>query len=402
MICSCKKKPERVFFVTGLVAFAVALITLMVGLIILPWDTPVNPTLSWGYGPSLLTYVGLFTTDLVNGKTFWHNEDPLYLLVVVFTLLSFIACVLLIIFYALRKQQKHIFLAICQFVAMVLVGYIFTLVIYGVANQCIDRRQYFVASLGLLFALISLLSFGIAIFVTLLNHHLAMFEPAKEEVAPVAAPVAPKAVEAVKEEKVLAPKKESKVVVAKPVEKAVVKPVAKPVIVPEVKPVEKPVAVKPAVKVAVKAASKPAPAAKPVVSIPVTGKPRRHVSFEEKIKTADQEMRQQYNELRDYIVSYGIHNRISFPGDTFSAHRERYVFVTVSGKHLKVNFALDPKSYADGTIPVDTNKAKKFEDLPVVLKVRSGLSFRRAKALVDDVMKKKGVVKPVVKPAKKS
>ena len=92
-------------------------------------------------------------------------------------------------------------------------------------------------------------------------------------------------------------------------------------------------------------------------------------------------------------MSYGIKNRVSIPGDTFSAHRERYVFITITGKKLKVNYALDPKDYENGTIPVETNNSKKFEDLPLTFKIRSDLSYRRALKLVDDVMAKKGITK---------
>ena len=120
---------------------------------------------------------------------------------------------------------------------------------------------------------------------------------------------------------------------------------------------------------------------------------RHRAKFETRIKTADQELRDKYYELRDYVRSYGIKDRMSVPGVTFSLHRERYVFITIAGKKLKVYFALNPNDYKDSTIPVVENTSKKFEDLPVELKVKSDLSLKRAKALVDDVMKSKGVAK---------
>jgi HAMP domain-containing protein len=113
----------------------------------------------------------------------------------------------------------------------------------------------------------------------------------------------------------------------------------------------------------------------------------------EKLANAEKDLVEKYEGLRDYIMSYGIKNRVSIPGDTFSAHRERYVFITITGKKLKVNYALDPKDYENGTIPVETNNSKKFEDLPLTFKIRSDLSYRRALKLVDDVMAKKGVTK---------
>ncbi len=128
---------------------------------------------------------------------------------------------------------------------------------------------------------------------------------------------------------------------------------------------------------------------------------RRRSSFESKLKKAEPELRQKYYELRDYIKSYGIKNRISIPGDTFSAHRERYVFLAFQGKHIKAYFALDPDAYAGSTIPVRKVEAKKFEDIPTLFKIQSDLSLKRAKKLVDDVMAIKGVQKVEEEPEEK-
>lgn len=121
---------------------------------------------------------------------------------------------------------------------------------------------------------------------------------------------------------------------------------------------------------------------------------RRRAKFETRLKKADPELRAQYYELRDYIRSYGVKDRMSIPGITFSLHRDRFVFITIAGKKLKLYYALDPEDYANSTIPVIRNESKKFEDLPLEFKVKSGLSLKRARALVDDVMKAKGIEKP--------
>ncbi len=123
-------------------------------------------------------------------------------------------------------------------------------------------------------------------------------------------------------------------------------------------------------------------------------KKRRRAKFETRLKGADQDLRNKYYELRDYIRSYDVKDRMSIPGMTFSLHRERYVFITISGKKLKVYYALNPNDYAESTIPVIANTSKKFEDLPTEFKVKSDLSLKRAKTLVDDVMKAKGISKP--------
>lgn len=117
---------------------------------------------------------------------------------------------------------------------------------------------------------------------------------------------------------------------------------------------------------------------------------KRRASFETRLKNADFDLRHKYYDLRDHIKSYGLSNRLSIPGDSFSAHRKRYVFITINGKHLKVYFAANPDDYKDTPIPVERTETKKYEDLPLQFKVRSDLSFRRAVKIVDDMLTKEG------------
>ncbi len=120
---------------------------------------------------------------------------------------------------------------------------------------------------------------------------------------------------------------------------------------------------------------------------------KRRASFETRVKNSDYDIRHKYYDLRDYIKSYGVKNRISIPGDTFSAHRKRYAFVTISGKHIKVYFAANPDDYKDTPIPVEHHQTKKYEDLPLLFNIRSDLSYRRALKLVDDMLTKEGFVR---------
>jgi hypothetical protein len=196
------------------------------------------------------------------------------------------------------------------------------------------------------------------------------------EPAPAPAPVAPAP------EPAPAPVEAKEEVAPAPVEEIAPAPVAEEVAPVEETPVEE----------AAPAEEAPSPKAESEYDFPINEN-KHKVPFEEKLANAEKDLVEKYEGLRDYIMSYGIKNRVSIPGDTFSAHRERYVFITITGKKLKVNYALDPKDYENGTIPVETNNSKKFEDLPLTFKIRSDLSYRRALKLVDDVMAKKGVTK---------
>ena len=53
---------------------------------------------------------------------------------------------------------------------------------------------------------------------------------------------------------------------------------------------------------------------------------------------------------------------------------------------------LNPADYKDSTIPFDDVSHKKsFAEIPFVFKVKSGLSLRRAKALIKEMMDKAGI-----------
>ncbi len=117
---------------------------------------------------------------------------------------------------------------------------------------------------------------------------------------------------------------------------------------------------------------------------------KHRASFETRVKNSEYDIRHKYYDLRDYIKDYGLSNRISIPGDTFSAHRKRYVFITISGKHIKVYFAANPDDYKDTPIPVERHTTKKYEDLPLLFNIRSDLSWRRALKIVDDMLTKEG------------
>ena len=146
-----------------------------------------------------------------------------------------------------------------------------------------------------------------------------------------------------------------------------------------------------------------APVVAPVVEepapvVPVEAKaPIVRIPFEERIVSADKAMKDNYNELKNEILSYGVKSRISNSGDTFRLHRKTYVKITIAGKSLKLYFALDPKDYKDSTIPFqDAGEKNAYAEIPFVFKVKSELSMKRAKQLIQDVMEKDGLEQGVV------
>lgn len=131
---------------------------------------------------------------------------------------------------------------------------------------------------------------------------------------------------------------------------------------------------------------------KPVVEEPKEEKPAKvyeRISFIDRMIASDEEMHVNYNLLKNEILSYGVKSRVSNSGDTFRLHKKTYVKITIAGKSLKLYFALDPKDFEDTTMPVqDAGHKGIYADIPLVFKVRSELSMRRCKDLIQTVMEK--------------
>lgn len=146
--------------------------------------------------------------------------------------------------------------------------------------------------------------------------------------------------------------------------------------------------VKPAVVVGKKAVT-----AKPVVEeveeAEQEGKIYERISFIDRMIDAEKDMKANYNELKNEVMAYNVHSRVSNSGDTFRLHRKTFLKLTIAGKSLKLYFALDPKDYKDTTIPVQDASAKGiYKEIPLVFKVKSDLSMKRAKQLIHTVMEK--------------
>ena len=134
----------------------------------------------------------------------------------------------------------------------------------------------------------------------------------------------------------------------------------------------------------------------PVVEAP-TEEPKApivRISFTERMLDADPDMKKNYNTIKNEILAYGVHSRVSNSGDTFRLHRKTFIKLTVAGKSLKLYFALDPADYVDSKIPViDASEKAAYAEIPLVFKVRSDLSVRRCIQLVADVMERDGLTK---------
>ena len=114
--------------------------------------------------------------------------------------------------------------------------------------------------------------------------------------------------------------------------------------------------------------------------------------FITRIITADTDIKVNYNELKNEILSYGVKARLSRGGETFRLKEKSYVKIYLVGKTLKVYLALSPEDYKDSPIPVeDVGHRPNYAEMPLLFKVRSGLSVRRCKDLIKAAMEKDGL-----------
>ena len=125
---------------------------------------------------------------------------------------------------------------------------------------------------------------------------------------------------------------------------------------------------------------------------------KARLPFIARILKAEAETKVNYNEIKNEVLSYGVKSRLSRSGDVFRLHNKKYVKIFLVGKTLKVYLALDPEDYKDSTIPVeDVGHRPAYAEIPLLLKVRSGLSVRRCKELIKAAMEKDGLTQKDVK-----
>lgn len=114
---------------------------------------------------------------------------------------------------------------------------------------------------------------------------------------------------------------------------------------------------------------------------------KKMVPLTTRLKRCDLNLKNKYDQISNYALSYGLHQRISTLNDTYRLHKVRYIVITLRGKALVIHFKLDAKDYIYTTIPVRHDDKLKYQDVPTEFKVKSELSLKRAFKLIDDTMK---------------
>lgn len=340
-----------------------------------------NSTLSYGVKNAIAIYLGGFTGDFTSAWSF---------IVLVFDILVVLALLFAIV-KAVRAHQPKMIL--CQIVAALGIAFIPYVAI--LTYHLMKASQATVMSLWVIAISIVLLIIGLLVLITSAARISKNTAAENEEKAPAQETLSEDQIRVIVREEIEkyeeeqpAKKELSEEDVAKISQKLIDKALDKHLDAKhsgaeeKTKEEEEPEIEEEVVEVAEEEVDENDPFAKL--------KNKRRANFETRLRNSEFDLRHKYYDLRDHIKSYGLKNRISIPGDSFSAHRKRYVFLTINGKHIKAYFAANPDDYKDSAIPVERTTAKKYEDLPLQFKIRSDLSFRRACKLVDDMLTKEG------------
>ena len=115
--------------------------------------------------------------------------------------------------------------------------------------------------------------------------------------------------------------------------------------------------------------------------------------YTNKLCLAESDLKSNYNIIKNAILKYAkVRSRISANYESFRKGRKLLVRFNILGKTLRVYLALDPNEY-----PVtvyhqrDEGSKRKYELVPMMLRVRSPRSVRNAVKLIDELMEKEGI-----------
>lgn len=118
----------------------------------------------------------------------------------------------------------------------------------------------------------------------------------------------------------------------------------------------------------------------------VVSEKRIRLTFEEKTTLASDEIKNYYNEVKNYLLMYRAHARLSKKCESFR-YKGLLAKVAFAGKTLKVNLAIDPKTL-EGTKYhfKDRSDKKQYQLVPTQIKIKSDRGLKYFKELVDMMM----------------
>ena len=111
-------------------------------------------------------------------------------------------------------------------------------------------------------------------------------------------------------------------------------------------------------------------------------------SFTAKLSQSSDEVKNQYNELKNYVLGYKKANsRISWYFDSINVGKDQLLKFAIRGKTLCLYYALNEEEL-DAKYKVEKSEAKKYEAVPTLYRIKNERRFSYAKELIDLLMKK--------------
>lgn len=111
------------------------------------------------------------------------------------------------------------------------------------------------------------------------------------------------------------------------------------------------------------------------------------MSFEMRLRVADEDIKRFYSDIKNELLSYGVHDRLSRHRENFNQGRINICRMVINGKTLKVYLAVDPdsidKRYFHQT---DVGHRKGLIEMPTMINVRSKVAARKVKELITLMM----------------
>lgn len=125
----------------------------------------------------------------------------------------------------------------------------------------------------------------------------------------------------------------------------------------------------------------------------IVRKPR--VPFAKKILDSEDNIKSYYDGICNAFGAYRhVGCRVSKRSASFRYHRELIAKITVHGKTVKLNLALDPKAFDENVYhQKDLSEKKAYSEVPFTLKLKSDRGYKHALELVDAVAEKVGAEK---------
>ncbi len=116
-------------------------------------------------------------------------------------------------------------------------------------------------------------------------------------------------------------------------------------------------------------------------------------SFTAKLSQSEDVTKDYYTVLKNYVISYkGTHSRVSWHYDAINVGRDYVLKFAIRGKTLCVYYALDTSKVGE-KYKVEEAKGRKFEDVPVLYRIKNDRRCEYAKELIDLLMSEKGLTK---------